>query len=74
MKTLDDIKNDMGNLYEEVKLGTTDLKIAAELANIAGKYLKAEQLILAREVFLGQLRGHIPAGDANKSLPAPQEH
>lgn len=55
MKTLDDIKLDMSALYEEVNSGRTELKTAAELANIAGKYLKAEQLQLAREIFVGQL-------------------
>lgn len=51
MKSLDDIKTDMSDLYENVKSGETDLKLAAELANIAGKFLKAEQLKLAREIF-----------------------
>jgi len=55
MKTLDDIKLDMSTLYDEVNEGKTELKTAAELANIAGKYLKAEQLQLAREIFVGQL-------------------
>lgn len=55
MKTLDDIKLDMSELYEGVNGGTTELKKAAELANIAGKYLKAEQLQLAREIFLGHI-------------------
>jgi hypothetical protein len=52
MKSLDDIKLDMSELYDQVKLGTVEIKTAAELANIAGKYLKAEQLGLAREMFL----------------------
>jgi len=51
MKTLNDIKNDMAILYDEVRNNQCDLKIASELANIAGKYLKAEQLNLAREIF-----------------------
>lgn len=54
-KTLDDIKTDMSVLYDEVNTGKTELKTAAELANIAGKFLKAEQLQLAREIFIGQL-------------------
>ncbi len=57
MKTLDDIKEDMSALYDGVNEGRTELKTAAELANIAGKYLKAEQLQLAREIFMGQ-QGH----------------
>ncbi len=51
-KTLEDVKADMSDLYEQVKAGKTDLKIAGELANITGKYLKAVQLDLAREIFL----------------------
>lgn len=64
MKTLDDVKRDMSVLYDEVNGGTTELKTAAELANIAGKYLKAEQLQLAREIFLGGL------GKKTDSTPA----
>ncbi len=52
MKTLNDIKADMSRLYDELQAGTCELKTASELANIAGKFLKAEQLDLAREVFL----------------------
>jgi hypothetical protein len=52
MKSLNDIKTDMSELYEAVKNGSVDLKVASELANISGKFLKAEQLQLAREVFL----------------------
>ena len=51
-KTLDDVKADMSALYDQVRDGTTDLKVASELANITGKYLKAVQLDLAREIFL----------------------
>lgn len=53
MKSLDDIKREMSDLYDGLKNGTVELKVASELANIAGKYLKAEQLELAREIFQG---------------------
>lgn len=52
VKSLADIKSDMSWLYEQVKAGGVDLKTAGELANITGKFLKAEQLELAREIFL----------------------
>ena len=52
MKTLSDIKQDMSDLYEQVRAVQVDLKTAGELANISGKFLKAEQLQLAREIFL----------------------
>jgi hypothetical protein len=56
MKTLNDVKQDMSDLYEAVLMGTCDLKLAAELANISGKFLKAEQLQLARDIFLNVSR------------------
>lgn len=52
MKNLTDIKQDMSTLYDEVRTGKCEIKTATELANIAGKFLKADQLELAREVFL----------------------
>jgi hypothetical protein len=52
MKTLTDVKKDMSELYEQLKAGQIDLKIAGELANISGKFLKAEQLELARDIFI----------------------
>ena len=51
MKNLNDIKQDMSELYEALKVGAVDLKVAGELANISGKFLKAEQLQLTREIF-----------------------
>lgn len=50
-KSLDRIKEDMSDLYEQLKGRHIEIKLAAELANITGKYLKAEQLKLAREIF-----------------------
>lgn len=54
MKNLTDVKSDMSLLYEQVREGSIDLKVAAELANITGKYLKAEQLLFAQQVYAGQ--------------------
>ena len=61
MKSLNDIKADMSALYDAVKDGQTDLKTAAELANIAGKFLKAEQLDLATAIFLENLPTRAPS-------------
>jgi len=71
MKTLDDIKNDMSTLYDELRAGKVERVDAAELANIAGKYLKAEQLQLARDIFEKEL-GHRAAatGGMQPQLPA----
>lgn len=63
MKDMQDVKINMSDLYDEVRSGKTDLKTASELANVAGKYLKAEQLQLAREIFLH--------GKAPKALELP---
>ena len=52
MKTLIDIKQDMSELYDALKAGEVDIKIAGELANISGKFLKAEQLELAKDIFM----------------------
>ena len=69
MKTLNDIKSDMSRLYEELQAGTCELKTASELANIAGKFLKAEQLDLAREIFLsGRPHGLMIEANQPKSI------
>jgi len=52
MKTMDDVKEDMSTLYDEVRSGKVELPMADSLANIAGKYLKAKQLQLAEDIFL----------------------
>jgi hypothetical protein len=52
MQTMQDIRNAMAKLYRDLESGEIDLKTAAELANITGKFLKAEQLELARDIFL----------------------
>jgi DNA repair protein RadC len=52
MQTMQDIRNTMAKLYRDLESGEIDLKTASELANITGKFLKAEQLELARNIFL----------------------
>lgn len=52
MKSMNDIKEDMSALYNDLRDGKIDLKLAAELANVTGKNLKAEQLLLARDIFM----------------------
>ena len=67
MKTLNDIKADMSILYDELQAGTCELKTASELANIAGKFLKAEQLDLAREIFMSG-RPNVPLIEAPQKI------
>ena len=55
-KTLDDIRQDMSELYEKVRKGSVDLKVAAELTNITGKHLKAIALDLAIKMFVNEPR------------------
>lgn len=59
----------MGKLYEAMKAHTIEREDAAEMANIAGKFLKAEQLILAREIFEHQM-GNRAAGSPAALPPA----
>jgi hypothetical protein len=49
-KKLETIQEKMEKLYSDLNAGNVELKVAAGLTNIVGKYLKAEQLIIAREV------------------------
>jgi len=52
MKNMNDVRQQMSELYDQLKAGEIDIKTASELANITGKFLKAEQLELARDIFL----------------------
>jgi hypothetical protein len=68
VKTLNDIKSDMSRLYDELQSGTCELKTASELANIAGKFLKAEQLDLAREIFMAGRPNFAPLEAQQKTI------
>lgn len=65
---LDEVTSDMRALYKEVRDGTTDLKKADTLANVAGKALKGEQLKLAREMFISEKVINLPAGKAASQI------
>ena len=54
-KSLTDIQIDMSALYDQLRDGALELKLASELANIAGKNLKAKQLELAESIFMQSL-------------------
>lgn len=58
---MDDVKKEMGTLYDEVRSGKVELPLADSLANIAGKFLKAEQLQLAREIFVQEKAKALPS-------------
>lgn len=73
-KTLDDIKRDMSELYDGVKTGGTELKTASELANIAGKYLKAEQLQLAREIFMTHIGKKVSGPSVAQLVGSDSDH
>jgi len=62
MKTLNDIKQDMSTLYDQLREGKVEIKTAGELANIAGKFLKAEQLDLATAIFMNGKVSHTHIG------------
>lgn len=65
MEKLNFYSEEMQKVYNQVRDGTIELKPAELLANIAGKGLKAEQLKLAREIFLKDAGGQtqpVPLG------------
>ena len=75
MKNIATLSQDLSKLYEEIRAGSIDLKMAGELNNTAGKILKAHQVQLAYHA----LRGEAPeipflaapaAAKAKKELPA----
>jgi hypothetical protein len=51
VKTLDEVKADLSRLYDELRDGRLQREDAAEMANIAGKFIRADALLLAREMF-----------------------
>lgn len=51
MVSLVEIQDEMKELYAAIKQDEIDLKKADSLANVAGKRLKSESLILAREMW-----------------------
>lgn len=59
-KTLNDIKDDMAIQYSELRSGEIDVKISAELTNIAGKWLKADQLQYMREALTLHIGRMVP--------------
>jgi hypothetical protein len=67
-KTMNDVKSDISVLYDELRAGDIEIRLAAELANIAGKYLKAEQLQLAREIFTSHLGKQLTPVEAQSLL------
>ena len=60
MKTIIDVKSDISTLYNDLRSGAIDLKLASELANIAGKYIRIVQLEYAREIFLSGSSQYTP--------------
>lgn len=64
MKTLSDVQENMAGLYVELREGKIEFKVAVALTGMACQWLKAEQLKLARELFI---RGTLPV-----LLPSPK--
>lgn len=54
MKNVVDLRNDLLDVYEKTKKGTMDVKVAAELANNAGKIIKTAALELSYNQFTKQ--------------------
>ena len=54
MKNIETLSRDLSRLYEEIRSGSIDLKMAGELNNTAGKILKAHQVQLAYHALRGE--------------------
>lgn len=54
MKNIAALSADLGKLYEEIRTGAIELKVAAELNNTAGKRLKVYQMQLAYHALRGE--------------------
>lgn len=65
-KSLEDVKADMSSLYDELLSGQVEVKLAGELANITGKYLKATQLDLAERIFQDNIQQRTASLNARK--------
>jgi hypothetical protein len=46
MKNVNDLRNSLLSLYEEIKCGEIDVKIASEMNNTAGKIINSVKLEL----------------------------
>lgn len=54
MKNIARLSQDLSKLYEEIRAGSIDLKMASELNNTAGKILKAHQVQLTYHALRGE--------------------
>ena len=54
MNNIAALSQDLSKLYEEIRSGGIDLKMASELNNTAGKILKAHQVQLAYYALRGE--------------------
>jgi len=46
MKNVNDLRNSLLSLYEEIKTGAVDVKLASEMNNTAGKIINSVKLEL----------------------------
>jgi len=46
MKTAEDLRDELANVFKGLQEGTVESKVAAELANIAGKMMRSAQVEL----------------------------
>ena len=72
MKSMDDVKQLMSDAVDEFRAQSLKRDDAETLTNMVGKFLKAEQLKLAREIFESDFSRKLPAArlPETKSLPA----
>ena len=59
MENVTELRNDLLDVYGKTKAGEIDLKVASELANMAGKVIKTAALELAYNQFTKQSKKKI---------------
>lgn len=46
MKTINELRNELLKLFEDIKAGSTDVKVASEMNNAAGKVINSVKVEL----------------------------
>lgn len=70
MKNISELTQDLGSLYNELRTGTVDIKLATELNNTAGKIISAHKVQLAYHALRDEAPD-IPFLAAASVLPKP---
>lgn len=70
MKTIDDLRTSLSELFEGLKSGAADVKVASEMNNTAGKLINTLKVQLDYAA-LRKEEPNIPFLNADKKIPDP---